>query len=589
MSRKSLGFVMVLCSALVLPVVSSQKKEETGAIKLAAKEQLRTRVDPEEDSLLVEIQQQEKDDELLLCDADTSYVRAKCELKLSAIPLRGDAADVTLAITPEKDVPLMKVSFSLAGVELVSGDLTPIGSGLFETYTSTDANTETNISVCVRFVEVGIHIGAVAERILNKTDPNDPGQEVTRPLARRSFLYFYEDDLARYVTWEELTLKPWWRFDPRSGNLGELVSPAVRLMNQKWFSKMRKIASDIAVWESLCLLHDILNSPHATKEGERSLSDEERATRLLEEGWLEEFRKDPTRPTHLPRNIEDHLMWTKQFREKELEARGKITAKEWLLKFYEEPFDDPPAIEQPERPPEGSLEAKLEIDHPPKLGENARVTLTIVSHWDFPQVSTGISVGRDRNVDRPPGIEIVSWPEGFEIEGAPMVDECMTSTQLRRNERRVYEFVIKVTSEGVKYIGGGVGEIIPIEGMVAATDDIFLDVGEKETKVSETPFPPPPEFWLTPLIRDGGSRYYSVETMRKHMDLFLREEPSLTREEARWLVDKAEYIAMRRSMTSVGFTKLFTAAIDTVIGEAKKMAASEGIGKLEAFKAIVED
>ena len=395
---------------------------------------------------------------------------------------------------------------------------------------------------------------------------------------------------------EESFQDPWWNFDPLLGRECR-VSEGDAQRNKEWIENIRDLEPSITDWEALYLCRDaILYSPQSTEESLRVYERKgwetnlEKGKILLEKGWLEEFRKEVrTYPTDSPEAREKHLRWLMQLRGESSDTTEKMTAKEWLEEFYGEEFYDPPAIEPPERAPEGSLEAELEIDHPPKLGENARVTLTIVSHWDFPQVSTGISVGRDRNVDEPPGIEIVSWPEGFETEGAPMVDECMMSTQLRMNERRVYEFVIKVTSEGVKYIGGGVGEIIPIEGMVAATDDVFLDVGEKETKVSETPFPPPPEFWLTPLIRDGGPRYYSVETMRKHMDLFLNEEPGLTREEARWLVDKAEYIAMRPSMTSVGFTRLFTAAIDTVITGARKMASSKGISKLEAFKTIIKN
>lgn len=262
------------------------------------------------------------------------------------------------------------------------------------------------------------------------------------------------------------------------------------------------------------------------------------------------------------------------------------TAKEWLEEFYGEPFDEPPGKEPPERAPEGSLEAKLEMDHAPRPGDTARITLSVASHWDFPRVKIGIGVARVRDVDRPPGIEIVSWPEGFEVETIPRGDMyCMMISRLNKDERRVFHFVIKATSKGTKWIGGGVGEMAPLERRVMAGDNLYLDVGKDQTKVSKSPFPPPPEFWATPLIQGTGPMM-DLKLMREGMEAFMKEAPGLTRWEARWLMDKVEHSVV---IEGIPYEEQIRKALRKVLEEGRHLARKREIDKLEAFRIMVEE
>jgi hypothetical protein len=211
--------------------------------------------------------------------------------------------------------------------------------------------------------------------------------------------------------------------------------------------------------------------------------------------------------TNTPESIERHVSWLKQRLLAEPDERVfDDSSIRRLEEYYGEKWEryiEPPTVEPPERAPYGSLEAKLEIDHAPTLGETARVTLSVVSYWDFPNIHLGIDVGREYNVDRPPGIEIVRWPEGFEIEYLP---ERAIYSQLGMNEHHVYEFLIKVTSEGVKYVTGGAAEAAHPEMMVAASEPIYLDVGETETRILTNPPPRPRMVEETPTdIRRRGA------------------------------------------------------------------------------------
>jgi hypothetical protein len=307
---------------------------------------------------------------------------------------------------------------------------------------------------------------------------------------------------------------------------------------------------------------------------------------LLNRGWLKGFRReDRAYASNTREIIEKHVSWLSQ---KSLGGPEEIvsddSALRWLEEYYGEKwerFDESPVSEPAERAPYGSLEAKLEIGHAPRLGETARVTLSIVSYWIFPRVKIGIDVGRKRNVDRPPGIEIVLWPEGFET-GRSSVD---IQTRFGVNERRTYEFVIKVNSEGIKHITGGAAEVAPVHRMIGAGDAIHLDVGETETEISREPFPPPPEYWATPLVQGTGPMM-ELDLMREGMDAFMKEAPGLTRWEARWLMDKVQRSVV---IEGIPYEQQIRKALKKIIQQGRHTARWRRMSKLEAFRMMAED
>jgi hypothetical protein len=286
--RENVGFILVVCSALLVTLASCQQKDGQHGVSSSARREVEVGVQEKQEAPLS--QSKEEESPSYLSEPSIPYVKGKTELRLSAIPRRGETAVVTFSITPEEEVPLMRVSFSLKGVELVSGDVTPMGPGLFKSYTSAEANTKRDVTICVRFVENSVNVGAGAAKILNKTHPDEPGHEVIRIIGMKGFHYDYDEDLHAYVTWEEFTSKPWWRFDPLTGRMGEMVAPTILKMNQEWIGRMQRVRADMTVWEVLFLFYDVLNTPYSPKKGERCLSNEERARKLLDTGWLDEFR-----------------------------------------------------------------------------------------------------------------------------------------------------------------------------------------------------------------------------------------------------------------------------------------------------------
>jgi hypothetical protein len=391
---------------------------------------------------------------------------------------------------------------------------------------------------------------------------------------------------------------PWLEFDPLTGERCR-VGPAVAELNRKWISEVRSFSNSVSDLEALYLYRDA--RLFLVEPADESLFLYEDtgwklvrggAEFLLNRGWLKGFRReDRAYATKTPESIEKHTSWLSQ---KSLggpeENKYDDSAIRWPEEYYGEKwerFDEPPVTEPPERAPYGSLEAKLEIDHAPALGETVRVTLTLSSYWDFPKVHIGIDVGRRRNVDRPQGIGIISWPEGFEIESRPTGDECRTYSALAMNERRTYEFTIRVSSEGEKVIGGGVAEVAPVERMIGGGDAIYLDVdvGEKETEISKEPFPPPPEYWATPSVQGTGPMM-ELDLMREGVDAFMKEAPGLTRWEARWLMDKVERSVV---IEGIPYEEQVRKALKKVIEQGRHLARWRRISKLEAFRMMVED
>jgi hypothetical protein len=193
--------------------------------------------------------------------------------------------------------------------------------------------------------------------------------------------------------------------------------------------------------------------------------------------------------------------------------------------------------------PEGSLEAKLEIDHPPKIGETAHLTLTIISHWDFPEVRIEVGMGRLGNVDKEAGIQLISGIEEFE-----KIEERKGSSyhylffcSLGNGESKAFNFDVKVTNEGLKYIGGGVEQHARKnwDHWIGSSDGYYLRIEDSTCEISKDPFPAPPEYWVSPLMQGNGP-FGSVKRMRKDMQKFMEAAPELSKWEARWLVDKAE-------------------------------------------------
>lgn len=282
--------------------------------------------------------------------------------------------------------------------------------------------------------------------------------------------------------------------------------------------------------------------------------------------------------------------------------QGK-TIEDRIQEYYSEPIDfsERPGSEPPkDTVPEGSLEAKLEIDHPPKIDETAHLTLTITSHWDFSKVRVEIGMWRERNVDREAGIKVVSGLEEFQMdEGLHKSSYSYTYfCPLMNGESRTFEFDIKVTNKGIKQITGGVGRAHQIIWYrpVCAGDGFYLDVGDTVTRISKKPFPPPPEYWVTPLVQGSGP-FWGVERMLEDMEKFMKEAPGLTKWEARWLVDKAEWLG-REEFTRVyakrkeeppSDLELRRMMIKRLIKESKIRAKKQRKSLLRVFRERVSD
>jgi len=289
-ARKNVGFAIVLFGVIfsLLPSCQRQGDGEDVNSHTSSGEQIHP---PAGQGVVPLRDREEGRSNSLLYQPSTEDIKGKCELELSGLPARGEMADVTFSITPEEDVPLMRVSFSLNGAEFVSGDVTRLGPRLFKGYTSAKANTRTDVGIRIRFVEDRVHVGATAVKIRNKTDPSAPGHEVIRFIGIVGFRYIYDPDLSRYVTWDEFTSKPWWKFDPITGRVDETVSEYLKEENRKWISKMKSLRPDISAWEALYLFYEVLNTSYTPMEGEPYLSDQERAKAALENGWLGRFRE----------------------------------------------------------------------------------------------------------------------------------------------------------------------------------------------------------------------------------------------------------------------------------------------------------
>jgi hypothetical protein len=300
--RSSAIWVAALVSGMFLvSMVSCQKKEEIGKTDQSLKEEGQTEVKPPEESILSEKPEEEKESEAFFDEFILPPVKAKTEFKLSKVPLRGGTADLTFSITPEEDLPIVRVHFLLMGAELVSGNLTKPEKRI--TYTSAKANQKTEIPLRIRFVGDRVWLKASAVRVLSRHDPDNPGMEVGRfiEVHHHDFDYYFDDSFKRYVTWGEFIAKPWIKFNPLWGDTEIVVDDGISQMNLMWIDKMRNFSADITAWEALYLLYDILNSPYITKKGGSYLYppkegkpypvDENWAKELLEKGWLEKFRE----------------------------------------------------------------------------------------------------------------------------------------------------------------------------------------------------------------------------------------------------------------------------------------------------------
>jgi hypothetical protein len=193
--------------------------------------------------------------------------------------------------------------------------------------------------------------------------------------------------------------------------------------------------------------------------------------------------------------------------------------------------------------PKGPLEAKLEIDHPPMIGETARLKLTIIAHQDFQKVMIEVGMGRLRNVNKLAGIELISGLEEFQKDKGFGRSSChyVLFCPLCDGESRIFNFNVKVTNEGLKYISGGV-EQHPQKNWgnwIGSSDGYYLRIEDSTCEISKDPFPPPPEYWVSPLMQGNGP-FGGIKRMREDMQKFIEAAPELSKWEARWLVDKAE-------------------------------------------------
>jgi hypothetical protein len=294
---------------------------------------------------------------------------------------------------------------------------------------------------------------------------------------------------------------PWLDFDPLTGEICR-VAPAVAELNRRWIKEVRSFLNSVSDLEALYLYRDALLC-FVEPAGERLFLHEDTGWKLarggaevlLNRGWLKGFRReDRTYATNTSERIEKHLSWLNQGwlggYDEDLHLHTLETIRK-LGEYYGEKwetFDEPTGKDPPLRAPDGSLEARLDIDRAPRLGQTARVILTVASYWDFPEVEIGAVVGRGKG---PPGTEIVSWPEGCVIERRPTGDGWTIYSQLQKNERRTYEFTVRATSRGETRINGGVGQAVPVDRMTLATDDIYLDIGKTRTRVSRDRFSEP--------------------------------------------------------------------------------------------------
>lgn len=178
---------------------------------------------------------------------------------------------------------------------------------------------------------------------------------------------------------------------------------------------------------------------------------------------------------------------------------------------------------------------RLELSREPKLGETTQLTFGFSSEMDADYV----------NVEFGPlsGVEIISGKTKQRMEKI-----------IRRNEK--CEYVLTVRFIG-KYLNLGASASLMSKlssnqewdvehglTIVAVLERRVL-VGDKYVLESEVKYAQQndPAYWGNPTGYSAKTPWYGPKNMRQDMEIFKQVSPGLSDIDARWLVDKAEYIS----------------------------------------------
>jgi len=263
-------------------------------------------------------------------------IPVEVSLKLSKEPHLGEVVRLIFELTPSEDIPKMIVEFHLLkGVEVVGG--APV------IHSSAGKDERKEFAIKLKFVSSPVHLGVKARgtAITAKGErfPLRTGGSLRRVIV--------DEKTGRFGGAEELFKDPWWNYDPLSGE-DIRVSPAEAERNRKWIEEMRGVETSITDWEALYLCRDaMMCSPESSEESLRVNKKRgweripEKGKILLENGWLQEFRKSPRTDIRtitrdkpdLRRKLEEHLEWLKRLRkeggrkgERERSGKGETVA-----------------------------------------------------------------------------------------------------------------------------------------------------------------------------------------------------------------------------------------------------------------------
>jgi hypothetical protein len=221
---------------------------------------------------------------------DTPVIKqlpAKVVMNLSDVARLNEEANVCLTVTPDVEIPNMKVRFALPmGAELVSGDTavhTFAAKGDTKTY-----------CIRIRFVSCPVIITASA----GEWWKNDKGEEVygfTKGTTKK--LWFVDEDTGRLVSEREYrNSRIEFMYEPYGGWLEE-GDPMLAEQNRKIISMLRSLEPALTDSEALCLHCDAFGyeSPYRVMgpilPDAVVLNDELRLKYLLEKGWFAKNRE----------------------------------------------------------------------------------------------------------------------------------------------------------------------------------------------------------------------------------------------------------------------------------------------------------
>jgi hypothetical protein len=220
---------------------------------------------------------------------------------------------------------------------------------------------------------------------------------------------------------------------------------------------------------------------------------------------------------------------------------------------------------------------RLELSREPKLGETAQLTFGFSSEKDADFV----------NVQFGPlsGVEVISGKT-----------KDVSEKKIRRNEIREYVLTVRFTG---KYVNLGASAslmgklssnqewdvehgwtiVAVLERRVLVGDKYVLESEKKQGTQKD------PAYWGNPTGYSAKTPWYGPENMRQDMEIFKQMTQGLTDIDARWLVDKAEYISFGGKCDKRIDGKYQAIANDII--EKSKKSKSSADGQLR--RAIVQE